>query len=686
MADHTIEQPEVSIRLRWSQSWSVVKYLWCERLTLTASPNIDSAQFTWDYAGQKMRHDTFFMSAYYPQELRGAYVRVQWNNGTGTSTWVGVIVHETDIQQATDQNGDKIGMQSFTAYGLEWLLSREQIHTSVIDRPGVGPVTVERAIDFNMGGSRGREIEVVGNKHKDNGQNLFTSDLSDADTWDNYEILDYLLTAHSPKDQNDNTTIEFTTSFLDAFSLAGVVEQVSVQRKSVKQVLDAMISQFRGIGYKTRWNDSNNKIELSVYTYTFEDIPLPGGGTLQANNDKTALDLQSDILVSPPVFNYDGGSKYLRVKVRGELATFTGTFKNGIDLEPQWTEAEDSAYSQAASSESGYSSATLMEKQQWNSEVRSSDLLRKVYSYFKLIDNWDGQLSSEDVDPEHRPFWVPGLRFLPYTLLKEWHDYSIANIADGTTDDTLPAGVTADYRPPFGVIDDVGGRYAFVDRLSEQGDFADTAHTDGRAWRAQVAVQSDFPGLILNVIGADQHVFAKDDFEAVGGSADADNASDFQPELSYDDVWFTASMQLDYHCEAEYPTTVSGTYDYVPTKVIDVPNMRLDYVVPSTVVDIDSAGNTSESNGGYIQDDRLKLQNIARLAYEWYSKDRVAVRFGYKTTKVDLEPGQMVTTITSGGQPQEVNTVVTSVDYDFRSGMTSVATGFGELDFGGFVS
>ena len=692
MANYEAQQPTVYTKATWSGNWSAQQYLWCDRLSLTASPEVDSAQFHWSYAGEKMRQGDQNFLPYPPKDLRGQYVKVVWESNTlgTTREWVGVIVHEIDAQDATNNASQQIGTQTFTAMGLEWLLDREQIRTTVVQAPGGSTANINRVLDFNLGGSNGREVALAGNRAKTGG-NHFASDLSDATEWDALQVVQYLIEEQGPKDQYGNADIPFRLTAFNGISLVDVILQIPAQRRTPKQIIDALVNQYRGLGYTLSVNASN-EVQLFIYSYAQSDINLPGGGTLTANHLQWDLDLESDILVSPPIITYDGASQYDRVLVRGEQATFTGTFTYQDGLERQWSDTDETTYGTAASGETGYGDATIEEQMQWNSEFRSSDLMRKVFSYARVPTDWDGQLNSEAVDPLSKPQWIPGLRFLPYTLLKEYYDYDGSNIEDYDPEDAMasndlvanvPSGVTPEYRRPFGVIADVDSRYAYVDRLSDQGDFDDTAHTDGRTWRASVRVQDDLPGLILHVIGADQHVFAKDDFTP---SIAADTASDFQPELSWKNVEFTASMGLDYYAEAEYPASIVGARDFISTKVINVPNMRLDYVVPSTIVGIDADGTKLESEGGYVQDDRTKLQDIARLAYEWYSTDRVAVQFTYKTTKVALSPGEMIATITSGGTPQNINSVITRVDFDFVGGYCAVSTGYGELDFGGFAT
>lgn len=690
MADYELTQPKVYLRSNWSDDWTLTPYLWCDRLSLNVSPGIDSAQLRWDY-GNILQHDAAYYSIFYRQDIRGKYVKVEWDEDANNTkrNWYGVIAHETDVEEGTGEadlgtgfgSTLETGMQSFVAMGMEWLLSRNQISQSIVEKSDGGQQTINRVLDFNAGSSTGYRLEFAPNKKKDGPDDIFANDLIDAVPWDALQICTYLLENFGPKDSNGNRKLMYTVPLFQALDLQKLILAVPANRRTVKQILDALISPYRGMGYTVEVTITD-AIALNVFSYVREDIDLPGGGKLTANqNQRSITDLHTNLLVAAPTIAYDGASKFDQVIVRGEQATITGTweYQNGIDR--QWTSSDETAYTTAASGETGYSGKTLDQQQQWDVIVRSTDILRPVFRYLEVPADWNGELQTNSIDPDDNKFWVPGLRFLHHTLMKEYHDYSGSHIEDGDTDDNVYPRVTQDYRAPFGVIADVETRHCYLHELSEQGDFDDTAQTDGRTWRAVVRPQGDFPGLSIDVIGAPQHVFAADDFTA--GHA-ADEQSDFQIDLSWKDAQFTASMLMDYYCEAKYPETITETKDYITEKVINVPDMRLDYMVPDTVVDIDNDGTLKLSEGGYIQDDRDKLKDIAKLAYQWYKDDRKAVRFGIRTTRHDYEPGQLIREIATGDTTKSLNTVITEVDIDFRSGTSSISTGFAQLDFGAF--
>jgi hypothetical protein len=88
------------------------------------------------------------------------------------------------------------------------------------------------------------------------------------------------------------------------------------------------------------------------------------------------------------------------------------------------------------------------------------------------------------------------------------------------------------------------------------------------------------------------------------------------------------------------------------------------------------------SNGGYITDDRERLKNIARVAYEWYCVPRYALDVTMRTLLLDYEIGQMITNIQHGTLTQAINSVVTEIAMDLVAGTTTIKTKFAELDLG----
>lgn len=98
--------------------------------------------------------------------------------------------------------------------------------------------------------------------------------------------------------------------------------------------------------------------------------------------------------------------------------------------------------------------------------------------------------------------------------------------------------------------------------------------------------------------------------------------------------------------------------------------------------------------GGYIRDDRPKLKQIARMAYEWYGKLRQSIQFSTSLVNKVVQIGDLIVSI---GDPdlagdvnvEDINSVVSSVrvisplaeDSEKPLPRIEYETAFSEMDF-----
>ena len=73
-------------------------------------------------------------------------------------------------------------------------------------------------------------------------------------------------------------------------------------------------------------------------------------------------------------------------------------------------------------------------------------------------------------------------------------------------------------------------------------------------------------------------------------------------------------------------------------------------------------------------------ENLAKLAYEWYSTERRAIDLTVHSLDTTLEIGTLIKTIGTGANQQTVNSVVTQLHFDLDRGTHTVRTQFAELD------
>jgi len=181
---------------------------------------------------------------------------------------------------------------------------------------------------------------------------------------------------------------------------------------------------------------------------------------------------------------------------------------------------------------------------------------------------------------------------------------------------------------------------------------------------------------------------------------------DRQPEIALTDgVNVTIHVVADSFCEASYDAAHNLTRKRgQKVMFIDLgAGYRLEYVAPGTTVGVYSDGSRTITNGGYIYDDRDRLLLVARMAYDWYSRPRMAVNAIYNFLDVvalnyrvgdflkdavdnfaedDIAPGEPA----SPASPQPtLNSVITQMQYDFKQGTATIRSDYGELDVKSFI-
>ena len=279
------------------------------------------------------------------------------------------------------------------------------------------------------------------------------------------------------------------------------------------------------------------------------------------------------------------------------------------------------------------------------------------------------------------PLFLPGLRFEDVLPLLTDHDYTSPSSAV----DNTPEGSTAEERDPFAVIlsrvdSGEAERYEYINRLSGGHDIF-LAETNGRKWSARLRMQRDSLGIIVTTTNGIQHMIAGAEF----ASADAADAADYTAELDWKDLGPTVFMEVDSFAEVGFPSSVGEFVPLDKILTIRVPDARLDYLSISTIIDVDDNGDRILStSGGFIQDDRIKLGDIARTAFEWYSQRRQIIEYTDRRLDTERVVGQLINSTGSTLDPNanEVNTVITSLSFDFNTGANTVQTQAVELNVG----
>ena len=666
--------------------WVEAPDLECLQFSDVAAPGHGSATFVWRY-GSQMRQavgtrpaDSDYVDL--PRSgLMGWYVKVQTSTGIG---WMGVIVDTAD-QRGGSSGGVAEGVETLTAFALSFLLDQQPIRSSKVDAKLINDV-----IPFNGGAVTGSASRTADNRSGT--ETEFTAE--NPFPWDAYRAIDYLLQEHAPKNAAGDAVVPFQVE--EVASLGYKLPLIEYAGLTVWQAIALIVDRRRGLGFRIRvqWDEDleNDVVALQAFTTHKTAIDLPDGSQLPANPVQTPLDLDGALNVLNLRLTDSALHRADRVIVRGERRGSVCTL-NSSKLDPDWTEEQLDEYNAARSADTGYDGLEDEEKARENAIFRASDRLRNVMCQWRLPDDWDfgsitggwvfpavdpvvdldlEQPDSENPDPDQSTLadvWIPALRIQPFLPMVPWVDYSggIIQTDAQDEDDFIPALVW------FGT--------ELAERMDAEADVVE----DGRRWSVQTRAMQTAPGLRFEVVGGQQHFIAADLYVA-NGSYEA--LQDEQHVVQSTSWSATVYMQQPEFVMRQRPVEPSSG-DVERQVEIRVPGAYLDWLMPGTRVAVshDDDGTTSFVNaeGGWLRDDRERLDNIAALAWEYYRQSQKLLQLTYRAIDGTLAVGTLITQLQEDGGTEDVNTVVTSWQVQLRNNITTIRTAFSELDFAGVV-
>lgn len=707
----------VYFRRRWSDDWTLYSNAHCTDCVWAASPTMPTATLIWPYGVIKTHYSNAYQFATKLTVSR-CYVKVVFTTDVSAgsiTTWYGVV---SDIQD--DQSGYvaaggtyyATGQQTLNCYGLEYLLNQSSIKGSWYTHWEAMPNHTDAAMTFNAQGRGNRSDTRYPDGFLDNAYVFEDPAEDDAEAWSTREIVRYLLRWQGPSKSSTyyNRGIQFKLEWetrLD-FTDSPVVPQ---EGSTVLSILQRLIDRRRLMSFYLRVNASDI-VELVPFSFAANDIEL--GGTsiwrIPGNPSQRTIYYERDELTHVATRDVDVNAVD-RVIVRGAKRTSTCTMyveeTSGYEvLETAWATADESTYEDGASNVTGYSTMGTKTKQARNQEVRSRQALQAVFSWFRLSLSWGGWVESSTgvdvpvfIDDDGRAvdeFFSGSIRILPYIPLYVGTEYGGSAPSMITPDDPT-------FRRPFAVfLDPSTDRYVHGERIAElsEGDFDPVGDGNNYRWSAYVRPQAVSPIVEVNVTGEPQHVIANTDFSSLSDDRDL---GDFDyREIDTDrGMLITLALEEGRYAEASYPEAGvpdSAGIDTQRALVIWAGNeYRQDYVAKQTVVDVDADGDLVETDSDYVtyvRDDTDKLEDMARVAYEWYTTDRAVVAMDTRRITSELSVGDMITTMGDitysayTSHAQTVNTPITSIRIRIpriRAGSHSeptmtVMTGAAELD------
>lgn len=676
----------VSVRSSLTAPWETLTGVFCDSFTAVAKPHWGQAQFSYRAGVGMALGDEQQIKVHSPLTIDQYQVRLQLYDGTDGSllaSWYGIIVaDERELLGSTvDLSGTlRANMwQTFTAVDMGYLLDKVRVTHSWVE--GLAD-PIGRGIAFNAGRGSARDTNIVARANRSAEEigtagYAFAADLATASLWTNYDIAQYLARNFRPQVANTDVDIAFTN---DSHAITWDTPLVRSDGRTVKSIFDELFDRRRMYGWAADWDGTNDRLSVKVFSYADEEFDLASGEQVPANPNQVTFNFDRAFDVASATLRRVSNRRD-RVVIHGARrgAVFTISKADGT-LEADWTSTNQSAYNSGASGATSpaYSSLDNSEKIKRNRLVRTSPTLARVYRNFRIPTSWnftanngENGLSDYPVLPKlsndtaqgtitgaSAPLWRPGLVLEQYLPLAEGHDYTSLpatnNLPDGTVPDPLPVQVYL--KTPTTANDSSTSRWVTGDELIAA-DVEDQAGEGGQRWRVSVRVQQQNLGLVVDVVGGEQHYIADTEFSPLS-NVDKDAILDWQT-----DMLATVYLETDQRVTVAYPSAQQVSGAGVTTLEIFADEYRLDYLAPGTVVGVDDGVLERNNNGGFLRDDRTLMENHAKAAYEWYKRTRAELDVSVRTVLPIASIGDMVTAIGTeeAATYQEVNTPITQI-------------------------
>jgi hypothetical protein len=617
-------------------------------------------------------------------------------------TWYGVIeLDERDEAQKPDESINRTGLQTLQVFGLLRLLETTFINSSIVRKPDGDTHTIGRGLPFNFE-SRG-SMNRRGNSTfaQEDGVYVFEylprgdQDSSNSDEfWNASDAVQYLLKHHRPVDQYGDSLCAWVAEPVVGGDLPITFYDITVEtdRRSVKAVLDELIDRRRGVGYRVYGRETDSAFEavLQVFTFNATAIPLEGG-EIPANESAEALFAGASTIVDSVKVRQIATHQVDELIVEGAPPTSTFTLRVGEnaaeveELVKGWTDQQEDDYRAGAS-------GTAEE----NAAVRSRDALKDVFARFVIATEWPTTVAVavESSDPEE--FWVALAQSV--TIPDDVDDDDVHDLFLKTDDPTragplafhvkrfldlmpLKDDETNEFRRPFvvfavadaGEADDAEDIWAFAENVSAITDEHFNCTTKMLPDRLGIHLEVNRPG--------GQQMIAVDHWEdASETSADIDpNSAD---GLHYENLRLTATIEWDDRVTLK--KTLNTATGQKRILRISLPDMRLDFLLPGTVLDVGADSHLEISTTGRVlKDDRARGRMILEAAAAWYGQVRQAITISYRELHPKLEIGTLLTRLW-GVSDDPINTPVTGIHFNARQGTTTLETAYAEMDFSTF--
>jgi len=722
-----------------ADEWRYCPYLVCSRYTEVVAPEIEEADFYFDFGRIKRENLTTFTNAP-PVDFYNYYVQVRVQQPGQKQPYVAFTGFIPDDSRTLFRPDIPTGQQRLKAYGIGYIMNRWFFREGHIGEQNAFEVDGENLAenrkhhvigylpDFNDKGLYGKAL--FGNRSSFTAEDVGDEygQPYDTATTDPALLKSYLFSPDESEIWDAKKAVESLLGFrpnasIIPISLTGKVDGADIGRsdvlafiqriwktagKSMWGLLNEIINRSYGVGYymKYREGDDDNPERFSIEVFTLADKTIACGDIkLTANPNAVKFTLPSSFpythLVDPLNFRLVSLNRYDSVEARSAniriMVSHSADDQDGdADLVRHWT----------TDLETEYADATGGDDEEVEDRYRAQDKFKTVYRQFKVRTNWDGRAkwiagqTSGDPEPLH-PYPQPdgtvlfdpdagyfsryGKEFSKDTFLKQGVDYTHYPAVDSN-----PANANPSYVPMMAFYFD--GPTDVDDAVVDPEN-----HDITSKWFRVEKLQEGFPddgvssgsirpldremGAEIHFGGKPNHYFGLGRFN-IGG----DEATAHEPEFNYKNLVITACYETDAKQFVQMKlNNTDGTKDELLNPlVIECRDCEYWYASRYAVIDItkDASDLVQVAYAGReIRNDRLKLQAIAAFASAWYGVDRQAVKLPIKMVGSFVELGTMLTGIDIFTGMVPVRTVVTAKEVILSEPqMTIVETGYVALD------
>ena len=358
-----------------------------------------------------------------------------------------------------------------------------------------------------------------------------------------------------------------------------------------------------------------------------------------------------------------------------------------------------------------FSSLSSIAKAERNTLFRRQDSLRDVFARWVISPDWTRRTTYNDGSDNPNNTATKIKEYVVFPGIDLNGDFD----ADVESYQLTQALVVADYLPMMAHVDysgrDQDGLDVGVDQTAVFGDLlapqfwwkyelaeqmdakADLSPDEERQWNVQVRLLDDQPGFEFRVAGGHQHYIAADLYTP-GGSFESISVSDHA--VDHDDWAATVYLISQERLTAVWPADVDlASADQLAVFEHEMEG-HLDYLVPGTIIGVDWVADPNAADpdarflrykrttGGVLRDDRFYMLDTARLIFEWVGRPRQILEFGYSSDgPIAVDVGFLITAIGGGAaNPISLNSVVTFVSINLKTGAVTMKTSVAELEIG----